>query len=123
MCLAATWLTYGMTTLSVLPLLWRSRAPLTVLLSITAAGFLYLPMDGPGQPLPYSPLVAIFTVAAQAGVWQRRVMCGVGLPLVAVAVSLRTNTAREYLFFVLPLLDGVRAGRAIAHPAGLYGGR
>ncbi|MBB4892091.1 signal transduction histidine kinase [Streptomyces olivoverticillatus] len=95
---AATWLTYGMTTLSVLPLLWRSRAPLTVLLSITAAGFLYLPMDGPGQPLPYSPLVAIFTVAAQAGVWQRRVMCGVGLPLVAVAVSLRTNTAREYLF-------------------------
>ncbi|GGX83025.1 sensor histidine kinase [Streptomyces hiroshimensis] len=94
----ATWVFYGMTTLSVLPLLWRSRAPLTCLVAITVAGFAYLPMDGPGQPMPYSPLVAIFTVAAQAGVRQRRVTVGVGLPVVAVAVALRTNTAREYLF-------------------------
>nr|WP_058047060.1 histidine kinase [Streptomyces roseifaciens] len=94
----ATWAFYGMTTLSVLPLLWRSRAPLTCLLAITAAGMAYLPMDGPGQPMPYSPLVAIFTVAAQAGVRQRRVTVGIGLPVVAVAVALRTNTAREYLF-------------------------
>ncbi|MFC5145740.1 sensor histidine kinase [Streptomyces aureoversilis] len=94
----ATWAFYGMTTLSVLPLLWRSRAPLACLLAITVAGFAYLPMDGPGQPMPYSPLVAIFTVAAQAGVRQRRVTVGIGLPVVAVAVALRTNTAREYLF-------------------------
>ncbi|MCQ8768993.1 histidine kinase [Streptomyces sp. AA8] len=94
----ATWAFYGMTTLSVLPLLWRSRAPLTCLLAITMAGLAYLPMDGPGQPMPYSPLVAIFTVAAQAGVRQRRVTVGIGLPVVAVAVALRTNTAREYLF-------------------------
>ncbi|MGK5734041.1 sensor histidine kinase [Streptomyces sp. URMC 124] len=94
----ATWVFYGMTTLSVLPLLWRSRAPLTCLLAITMAGFAYLPLDGPGQPMPYSPLVALFTVAAQAGVRQRRVTVGIGLPLVAVAVALRTNTVREYLF-------------------------
>ncbi|MEH6378805.1 histidine kinase [Streptomyces sp. KLMMK] len=94
----ATWAFYGMTTLSVLPLLWRGRAPLTCLLAITVAGLAYLPMDGPGQPMPYSPLVAIFTVAAQAGVRQRRVTVGIGLPVVAVAVALRTNTAREYLF-------------------------
>ncbi|CAM5451848.1 sensor histidine kinase [Streptomyces abikoensis] len=94
----ATWAFYGMTTLSVLPLLWRSRAPLACLLAITVAGFVYLPMDGPGQPMPYSPLVAIFTVAAQGGAVQRRVTVVLGLPLVAVAVALKTNTAREYLF-------------------------
>ncbi|WP_338105513.1 sensor histidine kinase [Streptomyces cinnamoneus] len=48
--------------------------------------------------MPYAPLVALFTVAAQGGLWQRRVTIGLGLPLVAVAVALRTNTAREYLF-------------------------
>ncbi|MFI9304951.1 sensor histidine kinase [Streptomyces triculaminicus] len=94
----ATWSSYAMTSLSVLPLLWRSRMPLTVLLLITAAGIAYLPFDGPGQPMPYSPLVALFTVAAQAGLWQRRVTVVIGLPLVAVAVAFRTNTAREYLF-------------------------
>ncbi|MGK5549545.1 sensor histidine kinase [Streptomyces sp. URMC 127] len=94
----ATWAFYGMTTLSVLPLLWRSRAPLACLLAITVAGFVYLPMDGPGQPMPYSPLVAIFTIAAQGGAVQRRVTVVLGLPLVAVAVALKTNTAREYLF-------------------------
>ncbi|MEV6779564.1 DUF7134 domain-containing protein [Streptomyces syringium] len=63
----ATWAMYGLTSLQVLPLLWRTRAPLASLLAITVAGFGYLIVDGPGQPLPYSPIVAIFTVAAQAG--------------------------------------------------------
>ncbi len=94
----ATWPMYGMTTLTVLPLLWRTRAPFTALLCITAAGFVYLPLDGPGQPMPYSPVVAIFSVAAHAGLRQRRFTIGLGLPLVAVAVALKTNTAREYLF-------------------------
>ncbi|MEU4213426.1 histidine kinase [Streptomyces sp. NPDC026206] len=87
-----------MTTLIVLPLLWRTRAPFTSLLCITVAGFVYLATDGPGQPLPYSPLVAIFTVAAQGGLRQRRFAIGLGLPLIAVSVAIRTNTAREYLF-------------------------
>ncbi|MFC5722668.1 sensor histidine kinase [Streptomyces gamaensis] len=94
----ATWPSYAMTTLGVLPLLWRGRAPLTSLLSITAAGFAYLPMDGPGQPLPYAGLAAVFTVAERGGLWERRVTVWLGLPVVAFAVALRTNTAREYLF-------------------------
>ncbi|MEV5242873.1 histidine kinase [Streptomyces cinnamoneus] len=76
----------------------ESRAPLTVLLAITAAGIAYLPLHGPGQPMPYSPLVALFTVAAQGGPRQRRVTVVFGLPVVALAVAFRTNTAREYLF-------------------------
>lgn len=94
----ATWLTYGLTSLQVLPLLWRTRAPLGSLLAVTAAGFGYLGVDGPGQPLPYSPIVAVFTVAAQAGLRQRRVTIVLGLPLVVLGVSLRENTAREHLF-------------------------
>ncbi|GGR12906.1 sensor histidine kinase [Streptomyces netropsis] len=109
----ATWPMYGLTSLQVLPLLWRTRAPLTSLLVITAAGFGYLIVDGPGQPLPYSPIVAIFTVAAQAGLWQRRVTIVLGLPLVALGVALRDNTAREHLFafflFSMVYLLGVLA--------------
>ncbi|MGX8907561.1 sensor histidine kinase [Streptomyces netropsis] len=94
----ATWAMYGLTSLQVLPLLWRTRAPFASLLAITVAGFGYLIVDGPGQPLPYSPIVAIFTVAAQAGLWQRRATIVLGLPLVALGVALRENTAREHLF-------------------------
>ncbi|SPE53367.1 Sensor histidine kinase DesK [Streptomyces netropsis] len=94
----ATWGMYGLTSLQVLPLVWRTRAPLTSLLAITVAGFGYLIVDGPGQPLPYSPIVAIFTVAAQAGLWQRRATIVLGLPLIALGVALRDNTAREHLF-------------------------
>ncbi|GAA0498662.1 sensor histidine kinase [Streptomyces stramineus] len=102
----ATWPSYGMTTLAVVPLLWRTRAPLLSLFSITVAGLAYLPMDGPGQPLPYNPLVALFTVAAQAGVWQRRVTLCLGLPLIVVSTALHTNTAREYLssFFLFGMV-------------------
>ncbi|GHF45454.1 two-component sensor histidine kinase [Streptomyces mashuensis] len=94
----ATWWAYVMTTLTVVPLLWRSRAPLACLLAITAAGFAYVPMHGPGQPLPYSSVVAFFTVAATGGVWQRRVTLWAGVPLVGLSVAVKTNTAREYFF-------------------------
>ncbi|MBF6056391.1 histidine kinase [Streptomyces eurocidicus] len=94
----ATWPMYGLTSLQVLPLLWRTRAPLGTLLAVTAAGFGYLIADGPGQPLPYSSIVAIFTVAAGAGRRQRRVTVVLGLPLVVLGVALRENTAREHLF-------------------------
>ncbi|MFE7117143.1 sensor histidine kinase [Streptomyces sp. NPDC057654] len=94
----ATWAAYGMTTLSVLPLLWRGRAPFTVLVAIVLAEFAYVPLDGPGQPLPYSPLVAIFTIAAEAGRRQRGATLLLSLPLVTVGTALHTNTAREYLF-------------------------
>ncbi|MEV4441044.1 histidine kinase [Streptomyces sp. NPDC049577] len=94
----ATWPTYAATSLQVLPLLWRTRAPLLSLVGITVAGIGYLPLHGPGQPMPYSPLVAIFTVAAQGGLRQRRATLVCGLPVVALAVAVRTNTAREYLF-------------------------
>ncbi|NEE18733.1 sensor histidine kinase, partial [Streptomyces sp. SID7499] len=50
----ATWGAYGLTTLTVLPLVARRLAPVAVLLATLAGGALYtLTLDGPGQPLPY----------------------------------------------------------------------
>ncbi|MCC2278556.1 histidine kinase [Streptomyces sp. ET3-23] len=94
----ATWATYAVTTLQVLPLLRRTRAPLGSLLAATAVGFGYLTMHGPGQPLPYPHLVGVFTVAARGGVWQRRVTLALALPVTAVAAAVRADSAREYLF-------------------------
>lgn len=37
----ADWISYAMTTLGVLPLIWRRRAPVTVLVAILAAGGVY----------------------------------------------------------------------------------
>ncbi|MGW1200031.1 sensor histidine kinase [Streptomyces sp. NPDC002536] len=94
----ATWATYAGTTLQVLPLLWRTRAPLSSLMAVTAMGFAYLTMHGPGQPLPYPHLVGVFTVAARGGVWQRRATLALALPFTAVAAAVRADSARECLF-------------------------
>lgn len=54
----ATWPAYGLTTLTVVPLIWRRRAPLAALIAIIATSALYkLAVEGPGQPLPYTGLV------------------------------------------------------------------
>ncbi|UBI37493.1 MULTISPECIES: sensor histidine kinase [Streptomyces] len=95
---AAGWGAYGMTTLTVVPLLWRSRAPLAVLLLVVAAVAAHEPFGGPGQPLPYSPLVAVFTVAAAGGVRQRRAVLGLGMPLVVAGNMVHSDSVREHLF-------------------------
>ncbi|MER8219870.1 histidine kinase [Streptomyces sp. NPDC094143] len=95
----ATWGAYGLSTLTVLPLVWRRRAPLAVLFAVLAANALYrLTLDGPGQPLPYTGLVAVYTIAALSPA-PRRLLTGV-LLLVAVpaGVWLNTRSARELTF-------------------------
>ncbi|MFF2773707.1 sensor histidine kinase [Streptomyces sp. NPDC058052] len=95
----ATWPAYGLTTLTVLPLVWRRRAPMAVLLAVLAASALYqLTMDGPGQPLPYQGLVCVHTIAALAPAWQRAVTAGLLLVAVPVSVWLNTRSARELTF-------------------------
>ncbi|MCX5194058.1 histidine kinase [Streptomyces sp. NBC_00249] len=97
----ATWTSYGMTTLAVLPLVWRRRAPVLTLAAVMAAGGVYkLAFDGPGQPLPYAGLIAMYTVALLC---TARVRVGVGIAaagVVSLSVGWETGTARE-LFFTL----------------------
>lgn len=95
----ATWPAYGLTTLTVVPLIWRRRAPLAVLTAIIATSALYkLAVEGPGQPLPYTGLVIIYTVAAVSPPWKRLVAGGLLTVAVPVSVWLNTRTARELTF-------------------------
>ncbi|MEU9701801.1 histidine kinase [Streptomyces sp. NPDC047981] len=95
----ATWTAYGLTTLTVLPLVWRRRAPLAVLLAILATSTLYeLAVEGPGQPLPYTGLVIVHTIAALAPPWQRRATVLLLAVAVPVSVWLNTGSARELTF-------------------------
>ncbi|MEU9253336.1 histidine kinase [Streptomyces sp. NPDC048270] len=94
-----TWGSYAMTTLGVLPLVWRRHRPVTVLVVILLVGGVYrLAMDGPGQPLPYAGLLAFYTVALMC---PARVRVSVGVLSVAAVVAsagLETGTARELSF-------------------------
>ncbi|MCX4781356.1 histidine kinase [Streptomyces sp. NBC_01264] len=95
----ADWASYAMTTLGVLPLVWRRRAPVTVLVAILAAGGVYnLAGDGPGQPLPYAGLLAFYTVALRCTPRVRLMVGGLTVLTVVLSVYWNTGTARELLF-------------------------
>ncbi|ROQ34661.1 signal transduction histidine kinase [Streptomyces sp. PanSC19] len=95
----ATWPAYGLTTLTVVPLVWRRRAPLAVLFAILAASALYrLALEGPGQPLPYTGLVGVYTIAALSPGWKRLATAGLMLVAVPASVWLNTQSARELTF-------------------------
>ncbi|WP_408996960.1 sensor histidine kinase [Streptomyces ipomoeae] len=95
----ATWPAYGLSTLTVVPLIWRRRAPMTVLLAILATSGLYrLTLDGPGQPLPYTGLVIVYTIAALCPPLKRLITGLLLLVAVPVGVSLNSRSARELTF-------------------------
>lgn len=96
---APTWAAYGLTTLTVVPLVWRRRAPLAVLLAIMVSSLVYrLALDGPGQPLPYSGLVIVYTVAVLSPPWKRLATGLLLLVAVPVGVGLNSRSARELTF-------------------------
>ncbi|MFD3568356.1 sensor histidine kinase [Streptomyces sp. NPDC058667] len=95
----ATWAAYGLTTLTVVPLVWRRRAPVAVLLAIMVASALYkVALEGPGQPLPYTGLVSVYTVALLSPPWKRLVTAGLLVVAVPASVWLNTRSARELTF-------------------------
>ncbi|MEU5643032.1 sensor histidine kinase [Streptomyces milbemycinicus] len=107
----ATWSAYALTTLAVLPLVWRRRAPLTVLVAVCLAQFCYeLTLDGPGQPLPYAGLVAAYTVAALSPTRTRIAMMALAVPLIPVGVALNTGEVRELLFSLIVFFGACTLG-------------
>ncbi|MFF6874871.1 sensor histidine kinase [Streptomyces sp. NPDC012474] len=108
----ASWAAYGLSTLTVVPLVWRRRAPLAVLFAVLAASLLYrLTVDGPGQPLPYTGLVVTYSIAALAAP-PRRLIAGLVLVVaVPVGVWLNTRSARELTFSVFVFAAAYVFGR------------
>ncbi|MFI6855620.1 sensor histidine kinase [Streptomyces sp. NPDC050416] len=108
----ATWAAYGLSTLTVLPLVWRRRAPVAVLFAVLAANGLYqLTVDGPGQPLPYTGLVVVYTIAALSPARKRLVTGLVLLAAVPAGVWLNTRSARELTFSVFVVAAAYVFGR------------
>ncbi|MCM1947708.1 MULTISPECIES: sensor histidine kinase [Streptomyces] len=108
----ATWSAYGLTALTVLPLVWRRRAPMAVLLAVLATSALYrLALEGPGQPLPYQGLLCVYTIAVLAPAWQRAVTAGLLLVAVPVSVWLNTQSARELTFSLFVFAAAYVLGR------------
>ncbi|MEU7006752.1 histidine kinase [Streptomyces sp. NPDC046332] len=111
----ATWCAYGLTSLTVVPLIWRRRAPVAVLLAVMATSALYqLAVEGPGQPLPYTGLVIVHTIAALSPPSKR--LATVLLLVVAVPVSvwLNTRSARELTFSLFVFAAAYVFGRLTA---------
>ncbi|MDX3535804.1 histidine kinase [Streptomyces sp. MB09-01] len=94
-----TWISYAFTTLGVVPLVWRRRRPVLVLVAILLIGGVYkVTVDGPGQPLPYAGLMAFFTVALQCPGRVRAAVGAGSVVAVAASVGLETGSARELSF-------------------------
>lgn len=95
----ATWASYGLTTLTAVPLVWRRRAPVAVFFAVVAAGTLYrFALDGPGQPLPYPGLVAVYTVAALSPPRKRLGIALVTFVITFPSVAANSGDAKELLF-------------------------
>ncbi|MGW1409158.1 sensor histidine kinase [Streptomyces sp. NPDC002403] len=108
----ATWTSYGLTTLTVLPLVARRRAPVAVLLAVLAAGALYtFTVDGPGQPLPYTGLVAFCTVAELSSPPKRIGIALLTAAAVLVSVGLARDDLRELFFSLFVFAAAYAFGR------------
>ncbi|MFI6725286.1 sensor histidine kinase [Streptomyces atratus] len=108
----ATWTAYGLTTLMVLPLVARRRAPVMVLIAVLAAGGLYkFTVDGPGQPLPYTGLVAFYTVAELSSPPKRTGIAVLTTLAVLCSVGLDSNDIRELLFSLFVFAAAYAFGR------------
>ncbi|MFI9582572.1 sensor histidine kinase [Streptomyces sp. NPDC052236] len=108
----ATLAAYLLTTLTVLPLVGRRRAPIAVLLAILATQSLYvLAVDGPGQPLPYGGLLALYSVAALSLSPHRQLIGGLTIASVFPAVAMNSGEARELLFSLFVFAAAYALGR------------
>ncbi|WP_443074931.1 sensor histidine kinase [Streptomyces sp. NBC_01435] len=108
----ATWTAYGLTTLMVLPLVARRRAPVVILIAVLATGALYkFTVDGPGQPLPYTGLVAFYTVAELSSPLKRIGIAVLTALAVVASVGLGSNDMRELFFSLFVFAAAYAFGR------------
>ncbi|HEY1180101.1 MAG TPA: histidine kinase [Phytomonospora sp.] len=102
---------YFLTCLCAVPLIWRRRFPLLMLIATNIPMALNHMIDGVGQPLPYAGLISAYTVAAVSPLRHRMVMNGLAMVVIPIAVAANSNGAREYLFTFFTYFGAYALGR------------
>ncbi|GIH98465.1 sensor histidine kinase [Planobispora takensis] len=103
-----------------LPLLWRRRAPLAVLVAVTAATGAYLlnDPDTAPQPVPYALLIAFYTVAVHGSRRERTwgmALLAVGAAVQLAGLVLRTPSADTTVRGLVMYVAAWAMGRATAN--------
>jgi signal transduction histidine kinase len=89
---------------TVMPLIWRRRAPATVGLIVAVFALLVSAYDRPGQMLQYGGLVALYTVADLGRRWQRLAFLAGIFVVLPPGALWKGNSAPEFAFGLsLPL--------------------
>ncbi|MGC4940035.1 sensor histidine kinase [Kribbella sp. DT2] len=91
---------------TIVPLLWRRRAPFAVMVIVGTAATLVSLHHSPGQNLQYAGLLAIYTVASLGRkTWQRvGVLAVIVVTFPPASLLLKHNELDEFMFtFLLPL--------------------
>ncbi|MEV0620534.1 histidine kinase [Nonomuraea sp. NPDC050404] len=114
------WWGYAVVAASAAPLVWRRRAPVTVLLAVIIPTGLYDRVDQvAAQPIWYTSLVAFYTVAAHSARWPRRVMFVLTLLGGLLSVGSAETALRGVVLFVAAYAIGRAAAASRAHAAAL----
>ncbi|MDP9846275.1 sensor histidine kinase [Streptosporangium lutulentum] len=103
-----------------LPLIWRRRAPLPVLVVVMAAGGMYLlhDPDTAEQPIPYALLIAIYTVAVHGSrrtrAWAPALLAA-GAAVQLAGLILHTPSADTTVRALVLYVAAWAMGRAVAN--------
>ncbi|WP_214413080.1 sensor histidine kinase [Sphaerisporangium fuscum] len=114
------WWGYVVVIAASVPLVWRRRAPVAVLLATLAATSSYDAVDDvAAQPIWYGGLVALYTVAATSARWPRMIMLVVTTGGGLLLVGSPETAMRGVVLFVAAYAIGRAAASSRAHAAAL----
>ncbi|MFG1966279.1 sensor histidine kinase [Nonomuraea sp. NPDC049028] len=114
------WWGYAVVVAASLPLVWRRRAPITVLVACLCTGALYDLADHVArQPVWYGGMVALYTVAAYSGTWQRILVLAMTVTGGLLVVGSSETALRGTVLFVAAYAIGRATATSRAHAAAL----
>ncbi|GII79510.1 two-component sensor histidine kinase [Sphaerisporangium rufum] len=114
------WWGFAVVIAGAVPLVWRRRAPVTVLLIALVAAASYDAVEEvAAQPVWYIGLVALYTVAAHSARWPRMIMLAVTVVGGLSMVGSSETAMRGIVQFVAAYAVGRAAASSRAHAAAL----
>ncbi|WP_344490389.1 sensor histidine kinase [Nonomuraea monospora] len=114
------WWGYAVVVVSAVPLIWRRRAPVLVLLAVCIpTGFYDLEEEVAAQPIWYTGLVALYTLAAYSSRWKRWIAFAFTLGGGLLIVGSAESGVRGTVQFVAAYAIGRAAAASRAHAAAL----